>query len=85
MKDIITEGLIALDVELADKTAVIAEIANLLADGSRLVDRELVSELRPLCTGQDDERRDCPRGIEVRLPIVRTGTDPWGAGRRAAP
>ena len=41
MKDIITEGLIALDVELADKTAVIAEIANLLANNSRLVDREL--------------------------------------------
>lgn len=41
MNDIITESLIALDVELADKAAVIDEIANLLAANSRLVNREL--------------------------------------------
>jgi PTS system fructose-specific IIA component len=41
MNDIITESLIALDVELTDKAAVINEIANLLAANSRLVDREI--------------------------------------------
>ena len=41
MNDIITESLVALDVELTDKAAVINEIANLLAANARLVDREL--------------------------------------------
>lgn len=41
MNDIITESLIALDIDLTDKTAVIDEIANLLASSARLVDREL--------------------------------------------
>jgi fructose-specific phosphotransferase system IIA component len=41
MNDIITESLIALDVELTDKAAVIDEIANLLAANARLVNREL--------------------------------------------
>ena len=41
MNNIITESLIALDVELIDKAAVINEIANLLAANSRLVDREI--------------------------------------------
>jgi PTS system fructose-specific IIA component len=41
MNDIITESLIALDVELADKDAVINEIANLLAANARLVDQEI--------------------------------------------
>ena len=40
MNDIINESLIALDIELTDKAAVIDEIATLLADNSRLVDRE---------------------------------------------
>jgi fructose-specific phosphotransferase system IIA component len=40
MNDIITENLIALDVKLTDKAAVIDEIANMLAANSRLVDRE---------------------------------------------
>ncbi len=40
MNDIINESLIALDIELTDKTAVIDEIATLLAANSRLVDRE---------------------------------------------
>lgn len=41
MDNIITENLIALDIGLPDKTAVIEEIASLLAANSRLVDREL--------------------------------------------
>jgi fructose-specific phosphotransferase system IIA component len=41
MNDIITESLIALDIELADKAAVIGEIATLLKSNSRLIDREL--------------------------------------------
>lgn len=41
MNDIITDSLIALDVNLADKSAVIDEIANLLGVNSRLVDREI--------------------------------------------
>jgi fructose PTS system EIIA component len=41
MNDIITESLIALDIELNDKAAVINEIAKLLAENSRLVDREI--------------------------------------------
>ncbi len=41
MNDIIIDSLIALDVNLADKSAVIDEIANLLGVNSRLVDREI--------------------------------------------
>jgi fructose-specific phosphotransferase system IIA component len=41
MNDIVTESLIALDIELADKAAVIDEIASMLAANARLVDREL--------------------------------------------
>jgi PTS system fructose-specific IIA component len=41
MNDIITEDLIALEIRLADKAAVIREIANLLDANLRLVDREL--------------------------------------------
>lgn len=41
MNDIITENLITLDIELADKEAVINEIANLLAADLRLLDREV--------------------------------------------
>jgi PTS system fructose-specific IIA component len=41
MEPIITQGLIALDIELADKSAVIEELANLLTADSRLIDREL--------------------------------------------
>lgn len=41
MNDIVTESLIALDVELPDKAAVIDEIASMLAANARLVDREL--------------------------------------------
>lgn len=41
MDTIITKNLIALDIELADKAAVIDEVANLLAADSRLTDREL--------------------------------------------
>jgi len=40
MNTIITENLIALDVELADKEAVIAEVADLLVASARLTDRE---------------------------------------------
>lgn len=40
MEDIITENLIALDIELADKATVINEIANMLAANSRLEDRD---------------------------------------------
>ncbi len=40
MDTIITENLMALDVPLADKDAVIAEIANLLMSSARLTDRE---------------------------------------------
>ena len=41
MNDIITESLVALDIELNDKGAVINEIANLLAANARLVDQDL--------------------------------------------
>ena len=41
MNNIITESLIALDVNLPDKAAVINEIANLLESASRLLDRAL--------------------------------------------
>jgi fructose-specific phosphotransferase system IIA component len=41
MSEIITQNLIALDIELADKTAVIDEIARLLQVDGRLTDREL--------------------------------------------
>jgi len=41
MDSIITQGLIALDIELPDKTAVIEELGSLLAANSRLTDREL--------------------------------------------
>lgn len=41
MSQIITEDLIALDVDLPDKAAVINEIARLLMAGARLVDRDL--------------------------------------------
>ena len=41
MNDIITESLIVLDVELADKAAVIDQVADLLTANSRLVDRDL--------------------------------------------
>ncbi|MBS4062482.1 MAG: fructose PTS transporter subunit IIA [Bacteroidetes bacterium] len=41
MNDIITENLIALDIALPDKAAVINEIANLLMANSRLMHREL--------------------------------------------
>lgn len=40
MDTIITENLMALDVQLADKDAVIAEIADLLVASARLIDRE---------------------------------------------
>jgi PTS system fructose-specific IIA component len=41
MDNIITQGLIALDINLADKTAVIEELASLLVANSRLIDRDL--------------------------------------------
>jgi fructose-specific phosphotransferase system IIA component len=41
MDKIITETLIALDIELPDKAAVIEQVANLLAADGRLTDREL--------------------------------------------
>ncbi len=41
MNEIITQNLIALDVELADKAAVIDEIARLLQADGRLTDRDL--------------------------------------------
>lgn len=41
MNEIITETLIALDIELPDKAAVIEQVASLLADDGRLTDREL--------------------------------------------
>ena len=41
MNDIITESLIALEIELPDKAAVIDTIADLLLSNARLVDREL--------------------------------------------
>lgn len=41
MDEIITEPLVALDIELADKAAVIEQIANLLTAEARLTDREL--------------------------------------------
>ena len=41
MNDIITETLIALDIELIDKAAAINAIADLLESNSRLVDRDL--------------------------------------------
>lgn len=41
MTGIITENLIALDLDLADKSAVIQEIANILQADSRLTDRDL--------------------------------------------
>lgn len=41
MNEIITQNLIALDIELADKAAVINEIADLLQTDGRLTDRDL--------------------------------------------
>lgn len=41
MNEIITETLIALDIELPDKAAVIEQVASLLAVDGRLADREL--------------------------------------------
>lgn len=41
MNDIINESLIVLDIELADKEAVINEVAYLLEADSRLLDREI--------------------------------------------
>jgi PTS system fructose-specific IIA component len=41
MNEIITQNLIALDVELTDKAAVIDEIARLLQADGRLIDRDL--------------------------------------------
>jgi fructose-specific phosphotransferase system IIA component len=41
MDNIITQDLIALDIGLADKSAVIEELASLLAANDRLIDRDL--------------------------------------------